>query len=241
MGRTLLVRVLGGLVLQIAVAPPAFSQAADWGGSVSVATDYVYRGISQTRGQSALQGGLQVTTAGGWSASIWGSTVDFTSGAGDDYEIDLQLARTWTLSPDWAGRLGLTHYAYPEGASLDYDYDELTGSLSYQGRVTASVSWSPNSSRWGDGHYVHDREAFAYELTLLQPLGMYWSVYAGAGYYDLDDLFGTGYAYWNAGLAFTWAKVQVDVMHVGSDDTAKELFGYEAGGDRWTAALSWHF
>jgi uncharacterized protein (TIGR02001 family) len=239
--RRTLVRVLGGLLLQIAATLPSLAQTADWGGSVAVATDYVYRGISQTRGQPAIQAGLQGTTAGGWSGSIWGSTVDFTSGAGDSYEINLQLARTWALNADWTARLGLTHYMYPTGTSLDYDYDELTGSLSYQGRITASVSWSPNSSRWGYGHYVEDREALAYELTMLQPLGMYWSVYAGAGYYDLDDLFGTGYVYWNAGVAFTWAKVQVDLMHVGSEDTARELFGYEVIGDRWTAALSWHF
>jgi uncharacterized protein (TIGR02001 family) len=241
MRRTLLV-VLGGLFLQIAVALPALSQTADWwGGSISVATDYLYRGVSQTRGQSAVQAGLHVNTPGGWSASVWGSTVDFTSGAGDSYELDLQVARSWMLGSDWTARLGLTHYMYPAGSSVDYDYDELTGTLSYQGRVTASVAWSPNTSRYGDDHYVHDRETRAYELTVLQPLGSYWSIYAGAGYYDLDDLFGTGYSYWNAGVAFTWENVQVDLMHVDSDDTALELFGYASSGDHWTAALSWHF
>jgi len=65
-----------------------------------------------------------------------------------------------------------------------------------------------------------------------------WSVYAGAGYYDLRDLVDTGYWYWSAGVAFTYQSMQVDLLHIDTDDTAKRLFD---SSPRWTAALTWRF
>ena len=105
-----------------------------------------------------------------------------------------------------------------------YDYDEVSASVSYQQRATASVSWSPNTSKhtyWG---FVWDRQALAYELSLLQPLHPRWSAYAGVGYYDLHDLVDTGYWYWSTGLAFTWQGMQVDLLHIDTDSTASRLF-----------------
>src|SRR4026207_1715978 len=69
----------------------------------------------------------------------------------------------------------------------------------YHHRAPASVSWSPNTSKhtyWGS---IWDKQAVAYELSVLQPLHPRWSIYAGVGYYDLSDLVDTGYWYWSTG------------------------------------------
>jgi uncharacterized protein (TIGR02001 family) len=221
---------------------PSPVQASEaWAGSIAIATDYIYRGISQTRGEPALQGGLQLQTPSGWSAGLWGSTVDFHSRRGPTYEIALHATRAWSLGPDWSTQLSAAHHEYPNEARTDYDYDELTASLSFQQRVTASVAWSPNTSRYGDGRMAANRRALSYEMTVLQPLNAYWSLSAGAGHYDLRDLFGIGYWFWNAGIAFSWDTLQVDLLHIDADATAERLFGYSASGDRWTAAFTWRF
>ena len=130
---------------------------------------------------------------------MWGSSVDFQNGAGIAYELDLHAGYSWSLSPDWSMQLGYVHYAYLDDDDAGYDYDEVSASLSYQQRATASVAWSPNTSKhtyWG---FISEKQALAYELSLLQPLDPRWSLCAGVGYYDLHDLVDTGYWYWSAG------------------------------------------
>jgi len=181
---------------------------------------------------------VQFHSAQGWSAGMWGSSVDFQNGDGTAYELDLQASYGWELSPDWSMQLGYVHYAYLNDNQSGYDYDEVTASVSYQQRATASVSWSPNTSKhtyWG---FVWDKQAFAYEVSLLQPLHPRWSLYAGVGYYDLNDLVDTGYWYWSTGIAFTWQGMQIDLLHIDTDATATRLFESDS---RWTAALTWRF
>jgi uncharacterized protein (TIGR02001 family) len=235
--------LLACIAMQAALLPCLRAEAQDaWSGSVAVTTEYIYRGISQSHGGSAAQGGVELLSpSSGWSLGVWGSTVDFGSSFSPGYEIDLHAARAWSLSPDWSFQLALTHYEYLDDPATDYDYDELLVSLSFQQRITASVGWSPDTSRFGAGRIAENRRALAYELTLLQPLSANWSICAGAGHYDLRELFGSGYWYWNTGLAFNWHMLQIDLSHIDTDETAAELFGYAVTGSRWTAAFTWRF
>jgi uncharacterized protein (TIGR02001 family) len=222
------------------IAAPA-SARDGFGGSIAVATDYLYRGVSRTRREPAVQGGVEWQSVTGWNAGAWASKVEYLSDMGPRSEIDLHLAHAWTLGPDWSTQVGWTHYLYPNDDGFDYDYDELAVSVSYQQRLTASIAWSPNTTLFGNDELVHDKQAIAYELAVLQPVDSQLSLAAGVGYYDLSKLFGTGYWYWNAGLIFTFNAFQVDVMRIGADGTAADLFEYSASGGRWSAALSWRF
>jgi uncharacterized protein (TIGR02001 family) len=214
--------------------------AADVSGSLAVTTDYIYRGTSQTAGKPAAQAGVQFHSSAGWNAGMWGSSVDFQNGEGLAYELDLQAGYSWSLSPDWSMQVGYVHYAYLDDGDAGYDYDEVSASISYQQRATASVAWSPNTSKhtyWG---FISDRQTLAYELSLLQPLHPRWSLCAGVGYYDLSDIADTGYWYWSTGVAFTWQGMQLDVLHINTDATGRRLFDDQAG-SRWTAAVTWRF
>jgi uncharacterized protein (TIGR02001 family) len=218
--------------------PALPASAGDVNGSIAVTTDYIYRGLSQTAGKAAAQAGAQFHSSDGWNAGVWASSVDFQNGAGLAYELDLHAGYSWSLSPDWSMNVGYVHYAYLDDNDAGYDYDELNASVSYQQWVTASVAWSPNTSKhtyWG---FISEKHAAAYELSMLQPLDPRWSLCAGVGYYDLSDLVDTGYWYWSAGLSFTFQGMQVDLLHIDTDATAARLFD---GGSRWTAGLTWRF
>ena len=213
-----------------------------WGGSLAVTTDYVYRGISQSGGDPAIQGGLYAQPATGWTIGVWASTVEFARTQDRSAEIDLYLARSWSIGSDWDVRLGLTHYEYPnDNLPLRYDYDELIVSASYRQRFTATATWTPELSRYGGGRIAKDREAASYELTYVQPVIGAWSMGAGLGYFDLDDLFDTGYWYWNAGLVYSWQRLQVDLSYIDADETVHRLYGYRANSQHWSAALTWRF
>ena len=54
---------------------------AEISGNVAIASDYVFRGISQTNNEAALQGGIDYSYDFGPAAvhaGIWGSNVKFT-------------------------------------------------------------------------------------------------------------------------------------------------------------------
>jgi uncharacterized protein (TIGR02001 family) len=213
-----------------------------WGGSLSLTSDYVYRGLSQTEGRPTLQGGVHVHNESGWSAGLWASSVNRGAAPGADTELDLQLSKAWSLNQDWSLLLNANHYFYPDdNRAQPYEYDELAASLSYQNRLTATVSWSPNTSRFSRDVFVKNRTARSYELTVLQPVTPAWSLFGGVGHYDLKDLFDTGYWYWSVGASYCVGKLQVDLSNIDTDHTAKRLFDYEVSKRQWIAALSWRF
>jgi len=85
--------------------------------NVSFATDYVWRGMTQSDGP-AIQGGFDYASDGGFYAGIWGSNVNFNDGAGN--ELDYYFGYGFDkdqLSIDF----GYISYDYPNNkAELDF-------------------------------------------------------------------------------------------------------------------------
>lgn len=238
--RSLLVHA-GSFALPVLLLLTASAPAAgELSGSIGAATDYLYRGLTQTNGQPAVHASLHMQPAEGWSAGLWTSTVDLNRDGRTGFELDLHAARSWALSGDWTASVGLTFREYlREPGALDYDHQEINASLSFQERISASVTWSPNAAIYWRG--PARGSAAAYELTIQQPLNSHWSVFAGAGRYDHEALPSDGYAYWSAGLTFTWSKLQLDVAHIGAEHAPTSALGYLESQRRWTGALTVRF
>lgn len=84
--------------------------------NAAAASDYRYRGISQTRLQPALQGGADVVhNPSGVYAGAWASTIKWTSDAGGDgsVELDLYAGKRGELSSGLGYDAGVLTYAYP--------------------------------------------------------------------------------------------------------------------------------
>lgn len=227
------------------VALPCTSAAAgSFGGHVAATTDYVFRGVSQTRGAPAAQGDLHYQTAGGWFAGVWASTVDLNPGEGATQELNLYGGRGWPVSGDWNARIIVVDYIYPnDNRQFSYDYFELIASIAWLDRIVASVAWSPDTSRfsYAYGGAVRDRQAWTGEVVGRWPLKGALAATGSAGYYDLSDLFDAGYAYGSAGLSYTRESLQFDIAYIVTGGQAQGLFGSEVAGDRWSLSASWRF
>lgn len=235
-------RCVSTLALCVCLSALAPAARAEFGGSLVATTDYVYRGISQTRGKPAFQADVHYRTAGVWTFGAWTSTMDEHPGPGASLELDLYLSRNWALHPDWDAQATLTHYAYPDDdRAARYDYNEITASLIYQSRLAATVAWSPDASRYSYGRLAQDKTAISYELSALQPLFHELSATAGAGYYDLSELNDAGYWFWNAGLSWSAGGAQLAVSYIDTDEAAVRSFGWEQAGSRWTGTVLWRF
>ncbi len=83
-------------------------------GNFTVATDYRFRGISQTDKEPTLQGGFDYAHSSGFYVGNWNSNIDFAK----SIEMDFYTGYKWAVTPDLAGDVGVLYYYYP-GAKRD--------------------------------------------------------------------------------------------------------------------------
>lgn len=113
--------------------------AADEGsaltGNLTLASQYVARGIRQSWGRPALQGGLDYAAPSGWSAGAWASTIDERYIENGKLELDVYGGYAGTLGPVGYNAT-VFYYAYPGAriAATDtrFDYGELSGGLNWR-------------------------------------------------------------------------------------------------------------
>lgn len=237
-GPPLVVAALAAFALPEAVAEGGVA------GHVAATTDYVFRGVSQTRGAPALQADVHYEADAGWFAGLWFSTVDLNPGPGATQELNVYAGLSRPVGTHWDYRLYGVAYVFPnDNPRLSYDYAELVASIAWLDCVVASIAWSPNTSRFARsyGGIASDEQALSYEIVGRWPLGDALSATASAGYYDLSDLFGSGYGYGSAGLSYERAPWQLDLGWYVAADDAEEMFGPEVADARWSLTASWKF
>jgi uncharacterized protein (TIGR02001 family) len=103
--------------------------------NLTVATDYRFRGISQTRREPTLQGTVDyVYNPGGWYAGSFISNVKFIKdvGGGADVEIDLYGGKRGSINSDVGYDVGVIGYVYPaNGLRPDVNTFEVFGQLNF--------------------------------------------------------------------------------------------------------------
>ena len=230
-------------VLAISLCAGGAAQAdVHWSGSLAVTSDYLQQGLSQTRGEPALQGGVRAQFGESWSVGTWASTIDRYDGTDNALELDVYAGRSWQLTRDWMTAVTATHYFYPDDArAVSYDYDEVTASLGFRSTAFATIAWSPNYTDVSYRGRAVDRTALSYELSANQPIRGGWSGTVGVGYRDLTDLFDAGYWYGHAGLMHAVGPLTVHLTYTYVDAAARELFGHERAAITWSGTLIWRF
>jgi uncharacterized protein (TIGR02001 family) len=102
---------------------------------VTVASQYVSRGIRQSWGRPALQAGVDYASPDGWHAGAWTSTVDDRFIDNGSVEMDVYAGYSRTV-----GEVGYnaraTWYHYPgarvPGSGTGFDYGELAAGLGWR-------------------------------------------------------------------------------------------------------------
>jgi uncharacterized protein (TIGR02001 family) len=213
-----------------------------WSASIAATSDYVVRGVSQAYDSGALQLGVNYQNPQGWFAGTWASNVAPYPFGTSAIELDLYTGLRRSLSDEFTAALTYTHYQYLDDARpARYNYDELSVSMSYLDQLVATVSYEPDSTSYSELGFAARRPTVAYELAGRWPLARGFALTAGAGYYDLQRLFGVGYWAANAGAQFSYRRLTIDLSHFFVDSTVERLYGEaDANGD-WVATVLYHF
>jgi len=200
--------------------------------NVALTTDYIYRGISQTSEDPAIQGGFDYSYAPfGFYLGIWASSLEFNAGSSDaaSIEIDWYGGFAGAFSNGISWDIGGLYYSYPDqdeddSPAGDYDFVEAYGSLGYsfaevtfEPSVTGMLAYSPDFyGEDGDGIYLKG----TLELSLPHDIGLAFDL----AYQDVDGNKTSGpdgfdYTHWRVGLSKEFAGLGLDVSYYDSSDS----------------------
>jgi len=185
MKKTYVAMMMAGLMGAGFVANTAAAEELPMGitasGDIGIASQYVWRGVAQTGGKTAVQGDLGLAlgdfSIGGWFSNAYPATAPQFVGR-DVVEFD------WTAS--YGGEIGDSGFAYSVGDIL---YTYLYDSASNFNEVNLGVSYGPVSLT---GYYVTNDSKSKFYLAgdMWADLGVSGSLYG----FDLSGM--VSYAKW---------------------------------------------
>ena len=276
-----IIKAIGGKSILAGLAAALMSSsamAADMGGlpeepapakdismtaNVTLASEYVFRGFSQTAEHAAIQGGFDLSIS--WFyIGVWASNLDF---GGADTNFDgVPNADVADIEIDWYAGInksfngvdmtaGVIYYTYPDaydpGAELDYV--EITAGIS--GKVFnafdagLTVYYSPEyTGETGDVWTIEGN--FEVALWDMGPVSTSLSGTLGTSIGDstgFQTAFGNGddsYLYWNVGLGFGYSIFTLDLRYWDTDISGTGNFcdgGLFQCDERFVASLTAEF
>ena len=205
------------------------SEIQDWfSGNVAVTSDYVFRGISQSLEDPAIQGGIDFNHPSGLYLGAWGSSVRFGEDLpGDERaftEVDLYGGIGWNLAGMADLDVGAVYYGYPGVDShLSYDFWELgLGANRSVGPLGTGVAL-----KYSPDFFAGSGPALYYGATVDMPVS-FVTLTGSVGRQTIDDsnAFGTpNYTDWGVGAEVGWAGLSFSGAYVGTSLDDGECFG----------------
>ena len=193
-------------------------------GSAAFTSDYLFRGVSQTSNNAAVQGAMTFTHESGAYFSMWGSSI--ASGVGG-LELDTLLGYSGKAG-EVAYDVGVMRYNYPglndNNAAFEADYNEVYASVSTMG-AKVGFNYSP------DYFFESDKFLYLYASygTEVAGVGLFGSV--GMNKFDSAAMMsqalgttGTDDSYMDYKLAASKAigGVSIEGAYIGSNIDEKE-------------------
>lgn len=114
---------------------PGWWLPGEFTGGAALTNNYVFRGITQSDDDPAIQGSLNYTLDTGFAGTsvyggVWGSNVDFNDGDGAHVELDWTFGLGGEILDSGVNyTLGGIYYSYPSRS--EYNYWEVAPALTY--------------------------------------------------------------------------------------------------------------
>jgi uncharacterized protein (TIGR02001 family) len=193
---TLMATAIGALAsvaqAQTAPAEPESTLAFNAG----VVSDYRYRGISQSRLQPALQGGVDYTDKSGFYVGAWGSTIQWIKDAGTSagvssvkgpVELDLYGGYKGAVG-DVAYDVGFLRYEYVGNTLADINAYTNANTNEVYGALTYSIFTAKYSHAVSDlfGN-VNSKNSYYVDLSATVDLGDGYSLVPHVGYQKVKN------------------------------------------------------
>jgi len=208
--------------------------AASYTGNVAVATDYVFRGVSQTLERPAIQGGFDATFDSGIYAGIWASNVNFNTDASTEMDYYGGFSGTFGCT-SCSYKIGFIYYDYDGDPGLDYI--EGAASVTYGG-LTVGLNYSPEylgdltTDTFGDEvefYYPYANYSYALPADFTLALHVAMNIMSEDGVFEPEE---DEYTEWSVGVSRSFEEIGGITLGLTYwDTTIDELYGYSDDAD----------
>ena len=227
-----------GSGLAQAQQPPASPHTLT--GNIGLFSQYIFRGLTQTNEELALQGGLDYSHESGFYAGTWGSNIswlrDFGSySSGGSLELDIYGGYKGTIGKtDFGYDVGLLYYSYPGDVAPGFtkaDTLEVYGALSWKW-LSAKLSYALSDDVFGvpdaDGTYYLDFTAtYPVPNTKLALIAHYGTQEFSGSTGTFDNDANASYKDWKIGVSYSLPKdFTIGVFYTDTDMTSMQKAFY---------------
>ena len=95
------------------------SQAGEWSANASMTSNDIWRGLTQTENEAAVQGGIDYAGDSGFYVGTWASNVNYGAGDVYSYEHDIYAGFAFDTG-DISWDVGYLYYNYDKEAEFDF-------------------------------------------------------------------------------------------------------------------------
>lgn len=194
--------------------------------NIGAVSNYMWRGVSQTRNGVAVQGGADLTHSSGFYTGTWLSNVDFKLAPGAHDEQDIYAGYGFALG-DFAFDLKYTKYMYDNASNLNFG--ETHAHVSAFG-VTIGADYS------NDTPIVNSDSTLHYYANYVYTLPDDYGLTATLGAYDFKDAGWVGgtdeqYTYYNVGVNKTFWDINFGLAYTDSNIDDNNCVVFAGGQD----------
>lgn len=186
---------------------------AELSGSLTGATDYIWRGYSKSDGKPVVQANIDYEFKSGIYLGSFASTVNFADYGFESrsaLEFRPYLGFAYQLSEDWRFNTAWTRYVY-DGKIFDQqiDYNEFYFYTHFRDLLTVNLNFSENS-------YHQNHMSFNSEITGRYPITDSIEISSTVGYNKQKKVLQYDYLYWTSGLTVHFSRnIGIDVRYYG--------------------------
>jgi len=201
--RTGFVRLVMGC--SMAVSIPVWA-AGSVTASATVASNYIFRGLSQTNQQPALQAGLDYAGSGGWYLGAWGSNISWladgstsTAPISSSLEMDAYAGFRHTLGRGIGVDMGVYTYYYPGNYPQGFTSPNTTEGYVGVSAWGLSLKYSRAfSNLFG---FTGSKNSNYWELSYSRIVSGTWTAAAHVGHQRVENNPGASYSDWNINIS----------------------------------------
>lgn len=207
-------------------------EATELSGEVTLANQYVFRGINQTISGVAPSARLQLDTESGLFAGIWMGRVKLRENDPRSVQADYFLGAWRQFARKLRVETAVVHYTYPERSADNWTEWLSTAHIGHRWSVTAGLGrdWHGRSETTGVG-----------EVTWRHPLPLALQLGVTAGRHFISRAGGDDYWYFEGALARRFQQIDARLAIIGTSDEAHPYFGRSSTKPRLNASFSWEF
>lgn len=215
MSNRLIASTVAALMISAAVCSPALAQSADaapasdftFSANMSLASQYRYRGIMQTNGKPAIQGGFDLVHSSGFYIGNWNSSISWLDDSNPDVsaavEMDFFAGYTGTLWKDLTFDVGVLEYYYP--GSYPGGYTRPYTTEGYLGLGYGPINFKYSHAFTNLFGVPDSKNSQYYDLSASFPTGVWGTTLdAHVGYQKVRNLDDGSYTDWSLGISKDW-------------------------------------